>query len=180
MVPEGAYLIVDPIEGTEQDYAGAKELLKDKAGKFVLYDISRRSWQDRTHGGGSTFGYFLADLLPLSVRIPVPEGYDTAKLAVHRLNEDKTTVEYEVAMQEGMAYIQTDHFSKYALIEKGSMTDAGQTGGTDDTKTDGTASETPKTNDTADIMPYILLVAAAGAAAILAVAMNRKKQHSEK
>lgn len=34
----------------------------------------RHNWQNRTHGGGSTFCSFLPDLWPLSVRSPLPEG----------------------------------------------------------------------------------------------------------
>ena len=108
------------------------------------------------------------------IGIPTPDGYDTSKLAVHRINEDKTTVEHGVTVQDGVSYFQTDHFSKYALIEKGSMSGAG----TDDTAKDEGAdsSDTPKTGDTADMTPYILLVIAAGAAvAAGAVVTVRRK-----
>ena len=163
-VPEGSYLLVKPVAETEQAHADAKEALKDKAGRFVLYDITL------VNAAGEPIQP-AGDVL---IGIPTPDGYDTSKLAVHRINEDKTTVEHGVTVQDGVSYFQTDHFSKYALIEKGSMSGAG----TDDTAKDEGAdsSDTPKTGDTADMTPYILLVIAAGAAvAAGAVVTVRRK-----
>ncbi len=167
--PEGSYLLVKPVAETEQAHADAKEALKDKAGRFVLYDITL------VNAAGEPIQP-AGDVL---IGIPTPDGYDTSKLAVHRINEDKTTVEHGVAVQDGVSYFQTDHFSKYALIEKGSMSGAG----TDDTAKDEGAdsSDTPKTGDTADMTPYILLAVIAGAAAAAAVTVTmRKRRQYEK
>lgn len=168
-VPEGARLVVQPVAETDAAYADAKELLKDKAGKFVLYDITLVDAE----------GNAIQPEGPVVVGIPVPEGYDTAKLAVHRINDDKTTAEYGVTEDKGMAYIQTEHFSKYALAEKGSMTEAGgqAAGGTETPSTAGT----PKTGDTADMAPYILLAVAAGTVSVAGtVVVVRKRRHCEK
>ena len=168
-VPEGSYLLVKPVAETEQAHADAKEALKDKAGRFVLYDITL------VNAAGEPIQP-AGDVL---IGIPTPDGYDTSKLAVHRINEDKTTVEHGVTVQDGVSYFQTDHFSKYALIEKGSMSGAG----TDDTAKDEGAdsSDTPKTGDRADMTPYILLVIAAGAAVAAAVIVTmRKRRQYEK
>ena len=168
-VPDGSYLLVKPVAETEQAHADAKEALKDKAGRFVLYDITL------VNAAGEPIQP-AGDVL---IGIPTPDGYDTSKLAVHRINEDKTTVEHGVTVQDGVSYFQTDHFSKYALIEKGSMSGAG----TDDTAKDEGAdsSDTPKTGDRADMTPYILLAVMAGAAAAAAVTVTmRKRRQYEK
>ena len=81
-VPEGSYLLVKPVAETEQAHADAKEALKDKAGRFVLYDITL------VNAAGEPIQP-AGDVL---IGIPTPDGYDTSKLAVHRINEDKTTV----------------------------------------------------------------------------------------
>ena len=160
-VPEGTYLVAKPVTEAEQDYAAAKELLKDKAGKFVLYDITLVNAQ----------GEAIQPAGPVIIGIPVPDGYDKTALAVHHIGDDHTAEEYGVAENEGMAYIQTEHFSKYALAEKGRMS------GTGGTAADG---GTPKTGDTADMTPYILLVTAAAAAAAVTLVVRNKKQHQAK
>ncbi|MDY3004803.1 MAG: hypothetical protein SOR92_10075 [Christensenella hongkongensis] len=172
-VPEGAYLGVKPIAETDTAYANAKELLKDKAARFVLYDITLLDADGNAIQPEGT----------VIIGIPVPEEYDTENLAGHRINDDKTTSEYGVAVQEGMAYLQTEHFSLYALAEKGttgSGAGAGTTGDTtqSNTTTGGTA---PKTGDAADMTPYILLVLAAGiTVAVLSVVLYRQKKRYEK
>ena len=166
MLPDGTQMVVNAIMESHQDYAAAKDILKNKADKFVLYDITLIGADGNPvqPNGAVTVG------------IPVPDGYDTAALAVHRINDDKTTSEYGVRTQDGMAYIATEHFSKYALIEKGSMNETG--GQTAETiKTD----SRPKTGDTTDMTPYILLLAAAAAAIAVGsvVAVRHKKQENK-
>lgn len=166
MLPDGTQMVVNAIMESHQDYAAAKDILKNKAGKFVLYDITLIGADGNPvqPNGAVTVG------------IPVPDGYDTALLAVHRINDDKTTSEYGVRTQDGMAYIATEHFSKYALIEKGSMSETGGRAA-ETTKTN----STPKTGDTTDMAPYILLltVAAAAIAAGSILMVRHKKQENK-
>ena len=172
VLPGDVRLVVRPIAEAEQDYANAKEALKEKAGKFVLYDITLINEAGETiQPDGNVL-----------VGIPIPNGYDTGKLAVHWINDDKTTVEHGVAVQGGMSYFQTDHFSKYALIEKGTMIQTGDSDnnptGDDETSNKG---ETPKTDDTADTAPYILMILVAGAAiAVTRTAAVRKRAMKSK
>jgi|GEM_PF-985316 len=64
------------------------------------------------------------EILPngnVEVSIPIPENFNTSKLAVFRIEADGTKVPYPVTVKtvDGLKYatFETDHFSMYALLE---------------------------------------------------------------
>lgn len=54
----------------------------------------------------------------VKVSLPIPEGYDPARLAVARILDDGTTKLYNVTVQGDTLSFETDHFSLYAVVEK--------------------------------------------------------------
>ncbi len=122
-------LIVQVVEALA---APIVEKLEELAEKWTCYDITPEG-----HTAGSE----------AIVRIPVPAGYDTSRLAVYHVNE--TTNELELMPNggvidvDGKAYYQfsTTHFSQYVLTELKVNTDwieiPGKAGGTTYTQVTG-------------------------------------------
>lgn len=82
------------------------------------------------------------------VKIPVSESLKGKDLVVYYVDENDKIVEYEVAIKDGYAVFETDHFSIYTLAEKGAKT-------TEETqKEEGKKDETPKTG-TVDLIAYL-------------------------
>ena len=90
--------------GTEYDKANAT--LKETANQFVLYDIKLKS--------GSTY---VQPKESVTLRIPVPTGYDTEKLILYRINEEGMKEEISGKMNGSYYEANVDHFSLYALAE---------------------------------------------------------------
>ncbi len=122
-------LIVQVVEALA---APIVEKLEELAEKWTCYDITPEG-----HTAGSE----------AIVRIPVPAGYDTSRLAVYHVNE--TTNELELMPNggvidvDGKAYYQfsTTHFSQYVVTEQKVNTDwieiPGKAGGTTYTQVTG-------------------------------------------
>lgn len=174
VVPEGSYLIVTPIVQTEEAYMKAKEALKNKASSFVLYDIILvNASGDPIQPEGKVV-----------IGIPTPDGYDTSKLEVYRLDDGVIAAEYSVTAEGEMAYFQTDHFSEYALAVQGTMIDDSEQDG-EGTKPETKPEDKPKeeipgTNDSNDGIAFYMLVAvvAAGAAMVLLIRVLAKKRYN--
>lgn len=87
------------------------------------------------------------------VKIPIRESLKGKDLVVYYVDENDKVVEYAVAIEDGYAVFETDHFSIYTLAEN-----AGNA--TEDRKKD----ETPKTG-TVDLIAYLgiaILISACG------------------
>ena len=87
------------------------------------------------------------------VKIPIRESLKGKDLVVYYVDENDKVVEYAVAIEDGYAVFETDHFSIYTLTEN-----AGNA--TEDRKKD----ETPKTG-TVDLIAYLgiaILISACG------------------
>lgn len=110
VVPEDTKLVVDEVK-EENTLNKIKETLKEISNKYVVFDISLVHNDEKIQPNGN-----------VKISIPVPEGFDTSKLVVFRIEEDGTKVEFKVNVVEidGTKYAQfeTNHFSNYVLAEK--------------------------------------------------------------
>lgn len=87
-------------------YDRAANVLGDKVKKFVLYDISLRSGSNYVQPSGS-----------VTVRIPVPNEYDSRKLMLCRIHDDGSIQEISGHVNGSYFEASVDHFSLYALGE---------------------------------------------------------------
>ena len=54
----------------------------------------------------------------ITVKIPLPEGYDAALCVIYYLNTENGTIEaFETKYEDGYLVFETDHFSYYAVVE---------------------------------------------------------------
>lgn len=153
VVPKGTVVKVEKIE-SGPDFALAQKAIGKDASGFVLFQIQLLD----------TDGNPVQPNGKVRVGIPVPAGYDTARLAIYRIAADGTRVEYTVTVEGDMAYFETDHFSLYALAEKAESTDA----------VSGAA--TPHTGDAQDIGGYAVLLAVAAAAVFAVLVLDRRRR----
>jgi hypothetical protein len=105
VIPEDAELRVSEIkEGAA--YEGARTALEDTASKFALYDISI------TSGG--------AEIQPdgtITLRIPIPSGFDKSKTALYRINDDATATLIRGNVSGDVYIASLTHLSLYAIAE---------------------------------------------------------------
>ncbi len=90
--------------GTEYDQASAA--LNNVVNQFVLYDIKLKSG----------IGYIQPNE-SVTLKIPVPTGYDTKKLILYRINDNGEKEEIIGKMNGSYYEANIDHFSLYALAE---------------------------------------------------------------
>ena len=90
--------------GTE--YEKAQAALSETVNHFVLYDIKLKS--------GSSY---IQPKESVTLRIPVPTGYDTEKLILYRINDEGEKEEISGKMNGSYYEASVDHFSLYALAE---------------------------------------------------------------
>ncbi len=108
IVPENTILEVKPIiEGTT--FENIKKVLFN-VNKFEIFDITLKSNGVEIQPNGK-----------VKISIPIPEGFDTSKLLIYRVEENGNKVEYKVNVvtigNVKYAQFETDHFSKYVLAE---------------------------------------------------------------
>lgn len=174
---EGVEIVVTEItSGT--DYDKSELALSDIGEKFRLYDVK---FFDKEGSEAAPNG-------TITISFPVPNGYDSEKLAVYRINEDgsKTLVRGEV---DGDYYsVVTKTAALYGIVESGStahdisagvnednVNNGGDSNTYDENKNDsasGSNASAPVTGDTANIGLWFMLMAAS---ACVIVMMNRKK-----
>lgn len=110
VLPEGTTakveIVTDPAKLSE---ISAK--LKEQSTKFVIYDITL--WNNGEivqPKEGST----------VSVRFPIPNGYDMERLAVFGVDGDLEI--FNLSINGNEVVFETSHFSKYAIVEKNAET----------------------------------------------------------
>ena len=109
----------------------------------------------------------------VKVSIPIPSGYNKERLTIYRVDENGTSTEYKVKVEENYATFETDHFSIYVLAEKKAETTTTTTP-TAPTTNKGEKDNTPKTG-TADITKYIVAVAVISAVGIMLLKKKETK-----
>lgn len=132
-----------------------KESLKEVSTKYITYDITLTSNNAKIQPNGK-----------VKISIPIPTGFDTAKLVVYRISEDGTKTKYDVNIAGEYATFETDHFSTYVLAENNVITNTDNTKNTTDTEPNientktnkGEKDDTPKTGNI-NIIVYVLVLA---------------------
>ncbi len=103
VVPENTVIEVKTIEKSNIT------VLEDDM-NFVAYDIKLKSNGVEIQPNGK-----------VKISIPVPDGFDTSRLVVYRIEEDGNKVEYKVNIvtidNKKYAQFETEHFSTYVLAE---------------------------------------------------------------
>lgn len=107
VLPQNTLLTVSPAaEGTE-NYRLAQSLLKDIALKQTVYEISLSSDNAQIQPNGQ-----------VTVRLPIPEGYNRGSLGVVRVMPDDTFQSLNFKIDGDFLVVQTEHFSLYTIVEK--------------------------------------------------------------
>ena len=153
---EGVQIVVSEItQGA--DYDAAVSSLSDVGKKFKLYDVKflDADGNDVTPNG------------TVSISLPITAGYDSANLAVYRL-DDSGKVLVRGTVENGYYTVITKTAGTYALVEKGStITDAENT------------ANIPQTGDDSNVAVFALLaLAAAGMMGVTLVTRKRKSNEA--
>lgn len=138
-----------------------KTVLKDSTNKMKIFEITLKSNDVEIQPNGK-----------IKISIPIPEGFDTSKLMVYRIEENGTKTEYTVTVNGNYATFETDHFSTYALAEV-KQEDTTVNTNTDNKNTNKEKDITPKTGVTTPILviAFVTMIAGIG---IVAVKKNQK------
>lgn len=103
-------LAVDKVTKGEE-YNTVEVVLKDKVEKFVAYDITLERAGIAVQPDGN-----------VKISIPIPDGYDTSKLVVYRVDKNGIQNKYDVKVEtinnQKYAVFETNHFSTYVLAEE--------------------------------------------------------------
>lgn len=144
-------------------YEQVKEALKDSAEKFIVYDFAFTSNGVEVHPDGS-----------VTVKIPVPAGYDVNHLAVYHVLEDGTLAKVEFQVIDGMIVFTADSFSSYVVAQNkvNAPNPEEPTQKPDDITGGGEGGGTPETGDAAiGAVVFAAIVAGAG------IVLLKKKKH---
>lgn len=150
VLPENARLEVVAITSGSA-YQNAAAALRDAGKKFRLYEVR---FVDEA-------GQTIEPNGAVTIRYPIPEGYDAQQAALYRINEDGSKTLVKGTAADGYYTFVTKSFGQYALVEKGS---------TQAEKTD-----TPATGDSMMMGAWLpLMAASAGMIGLSAVLKKRK------
>lgn len=143
-------------------YEKAAELLKDIGSKFRLYEVH---FEDADKAEVQPNG-------TVTVYYPIPDGYDSSKLALYRINEDGTKTLVNGVAEDGYYKVVTKSFSTYALVEKGStITDSENTAVIEAAVSAGGIS----TGETAGMFMWIILATFSAGAGLITVKSKLRK-----
>ena len=153
---EGIKMIVTEItSGAEYDKAAKS--LEDVGKKFKLYEI---------HFEGASGNHVQPNGM-VTVSYPINSDYDTAKIALYRINEDGSKTLIKGVAQNGYYVVNQRSFSTYALVNTSST--GTQTGGNS-----GNSASNPRTGDNSNLMLWFVLLAVSGGAIITLAVRSRK------
>ncbi|MGL5436173.1 MAG: hypothetical protein ACRDBO_12365 [Lachnospiraceae bacterium] len=107
--------VSEVIEGIDFDYVASA--LSELADQFVLYNINLLD-----------NGQVVQPTGVVTLKIPVPEGFDTSRLALYRFNDDGTMEQIFGQLNGNYYEASVDHFSLYALAEINHAVAAANTG----------------------------------------------------
>ena len=108
VIPDDSILSVSQIINGSR-YDEIKSVLENE--KFTVFSISLTSNDQPVQPTGN-----------VTVKIPVPTGYDSNNLVVYFVDENNKTEEISVTVEGNYAIFETNHFSDYVLAEKVSET----------------------------------------------------------
>ncbi|MDR1069567.1 MAG: hypothetical protein LBL37_02100 [Gracilibacteraceae bacterium] len=107
VVPEGAEFVVAQIsaESASAGYQLAQRALAEIGDKFTLFDISLELDGETIQPDGL-----------ITLRIPIPAGYDPESVLCYRVNADGTATLIKGQLSEDFYEIDLNHLSLYALV----------------------------------------------------------------
>lgn len=108
VLPKGTSANISQIKD-EAKLETIKEKLSELSEKFTVYDITLMHNQTLIQPKDGSF---------VSVRLPIPKGYDRKKLAVYCVDQNEVET-FKVEVVDDMAQFKTNHFSTYVLAETG-------------------------------------------------------------
>lgn len=138
-------LQVGTTDGKEET-AAIEKIVQINNGKLKVFDLSLLL-------EGSAYSY--NGQFTSSVCLPIPEGWDMDSLELFYYNEqtkEVTAVPFTVDKENSLMIFETNHFSRYVLVEKVADESAAKTTKTTKVKT----GNVPKTGDTAAGSVYLL------------------------
>lgn len=106
VIPNGATVVAKAITTGEQ-FDKINAVLVDTAGKFFAFDISLTQGGVKVEPNGKVL-----------VSIPIPSGYDKAKLAIFFVDEEGKITTIPSTIDGANVTFETDHFSNYVVAEK--------------------------------------------------------------
>lgn len=108
VLPKGTSANISQIKD-EAKLEMIKEKLSELSEKFTVYDITLMHNQTLIQPKDGSF---------VSVRLPIPKGYDRKKLAVYCVDQNEVET-FKVEVVNDMAQFKTNHFSTYVLAQTG-------------------------------------------------------------
>ena len=108
VLPKGTSANISQIKD-EAKLETIKKKLSELSEKFTVYDITLMHNQTIIQPKDGSF---------VSVRLPIPKGYDRKKLAVYCVDQNEVET-FKVEVVDDMAQFKTNHFSTYVLAETG-------------------------------------------------------------
>ncbi|MBR0427414.1 MAG: hypothetical protein IJK18_04370 [Clostridia bacterium] len=163
VVPKGTTLEAKEVKDGAT-YNTVVKAVENEVDKFVLYDIYLMNNNAKIQPNGK-----------VKVSIPVPDGYDTSKIVVYRVEENGTKTKLDVTVKDGYITFETDHFSNYVVgEEKTTVSEEATKETTDTSKASNTTKReldnTPKTGAETNIITVIssiISLVSAGAVALV-------------
>ena len=109
--PSAVTLQAERLQEGAGDWQLVQSALDEVAEQYTAFDISLLCDGSKIQPSGK-----------VSVRIPIPDGYDADRLVVYRVEPTGARVPYPVEVKDGFACFETDHFSYYVLAQKAEET----------------------------------------------------------
>lgn len=164
VLPEGATLHVDVLS-QGSGFRLAQNSLSDVGSKLKVLDIYIQHAGKVIQPDGT-----------ITVRVPIPEGFDKTRLALYYIATDGKKIQLPIQIDGNEVVFHTTHFSTYALVET-SASSSSQNGNnqSEGQQTDG---QSPQTGE-APLTMYIV-VGAAAAFAVIVLLSRRKMGQKQK
>ena len=134
VIPDNTIMDITEITSGET-FNTIKDTL-EKIKNFKAFDITLKSNNTNIQPNGN-----------VKISIPIPEDFDTSKLVVYRFEEDGSNIEYQVAVANGYATFETDHFSTYVLGEQEKVSSETQDKNVIETTTENNTTKLPQTGE---------------------------------
>ena len=107
VIPALSFFVVTPLESGEE-YEMLRMLLSATQDQFQIYNLGL--W-DMT-------GQSVAPSGTVTVKIPVPSGYESDRLAVYKIGMDGSRTEQTIRLEDGAAVFETEELGLYAITQK--------------------------------------------------------------
>ena len=161
VVPSGTTLVAEKVSDGKAYNTAVTALGKDVS-KFEMYDINLMSNNTKIQPNGK-----------VKVSIPVPSGFDVAKIVVYRVADDGTKTKLDANVKDGYVVFETDHFSNYVVAEQATSTENTNTDTTEtkteNKNTDRELDNTPKTGEETNVISVVATIVSVISALGLAV-----------